>query len=273
MSAIATTIALTLGTAAISTAQPPTRKDQGPGDRPYRNPLQQRGQGSRIAELILQGDTREALLALDSSLQTSARYTGSYFSQRYFTLGIRRRVLQSRIDTASMENHRRSDMHVTIKDMRRQLETLNNEIREIEKITRQRQSYTELNGIMFSLSRLSVLRSTPGYPAEELEREKRNVGIVKSDEEMIERYLNTYGPEPVVLGWSRYDLNRIQANLPVTTALVGWVELVGSDDSSGLSDQHWACILRRNEMPLWIRIPGEEGAKGLTREIFAESMI
>jgi hypothetical protein len=53
-----------------------------------------------------------------------------------------------------------------------------------------------------------------------------------------------------------FDLVRIQAQLPVDAALVGWLELQTSPKSADPKGDHWACVVRCTGVPVWIRIEG-----------------
>lgn len=62
-------------------------------------------------------------------------------------------------------------------------------------------------------------------------------------------------------------LDEIRATLPADTALIGWVDL----DPKGPPDQdrspyHWACVVRRDGEPLWIRSPGTASDRTWTKE-------
>jgi tetratricopeptide (TPR) repeat protein len=52
------------------------------------------------------------------------------------------------------------------------------------------------------------------------------------------------------------DLKSIQANLPADTALVGWLDVPSQPRPVGAKDEHWACVVRREGEPTWIRLPG-----------------
>jgi hypothetical protein len=53
------------------------------------------------------------------------------------------------------------------------------------------------------------------------------------------------------------DLAHVQERLPADTALVGWIDA---------ADDHWACVVRRQGPPVWIRLPGSGERGAWTRE-------
>jgi serine/threonine protein kinase/tetratricopeptide (TPR) repeat protein len=58
-----------------------------------------------------------------------------------------------------------------------------------------------------------------------------------------------------------YDLKRIQQRLPPDTALVGWVDIVGNAKFRDPQGAHWACAVRHQGDPSWVRLTGT-GAGG-----------
>jgi hypothetical protein len=53
-----------------------------------------------------------------------------------------------------------------------------------------------------------------------------------------------------------HDLPRIQKHLPVDAALVAWLDLKGEAKAVNPSGEHWACIVRRQGLPVWVKLPG-----------------
>ena len=53
-----------------------------------------------------------------------------------------------------------------------------------------------------------------------------------------------------------FELHRIQANLPERTAIIAWIDNPTPPGSSSLQSEHYACVLRRNGDPAWVRLRG-----------------
>jgi tetratricopeptide (TPR) repeat protein len=53
-----------------------------------------------------------------------------------------------------------------------------------------------------------------------------------------------------------YDLDRIQSHLPADAALVGWLDLKTQPAAADSKGDHWACVVRRTGMPMWVRMVG-----------------
>lgn len=79
-----------------------------------------------------------------------------------------------------------------------------------------------------------------------------------------------------------YPLARIQARLSADSALLGWVDIEGDPHAVEPHGEHWACVVRHEGEPSWIKLPGSgEGeewtasdsglAKGLRRILRAGS--
>ena len=51
-----------------------------------------------------------------------------------------------------------------------------------------------------------------------------------------------------------YSLQEIRTKIPPNTALLAWVEIPTIHNTPG---EHWACILRRKGVPVWVRLSGE----------------
>jgi CHAT domain-containing protein/tetratricopeptide (TPR) repeat protein len=58
-----------------------------------------------------------------------------------------------------------------------------------------------------------------------------------------------------------YDLDRIQAQLPADAALLAWLDVAGPPPERDEGGEHWACVVRRQGPPAWVRLPGS-GAAG-----------
>src|SRR5262249_14910557 len=53
-----------------------------------------------------------------------------------------------------------------------------------------------------------------------------------------------------------YDLPRIQAQLPADAALLAWVDIQALPKAADPNGEHWACVVRRRGIPLWVKLPG-----------------
>jgi CHAT domain-containing protein len=59
------------------------------------------------------------------------------------------------------------------------------------------------------------------------------------------------------------ELPAVQARLPAEAALVAWLDV---SDNSGAVQEHWACVVRREGLPRWERLPGSGTAGAWTKE-------
>jgi CHAT domain-containing protein/tetratricopeptide (TPR) repeat protein len=53
-----------------------------------------------------------------------------------------------------------------------------------------------------------------------------------------------------------YDLAHIQAALPPEAALLTWLDWRGPHKNADPNGEHWACLVRRQGTPLWVKLPG-----------------
>jgi serine/threonine protein kinase/CHAT domain-containing protein/Tfp pilus assembly protein PilF len=53
-----------------------------------------------------------------------------------------------------------------------------------------------------------------------------------------------------------YDLERIQSQLAADAALVAWVDQSGATGAEDPRGEHWACVVRRQDPPQWVKLPG-----------------
>jgi tetratricopeptide (TPR) repeat protein len=53
-----------------------------------------------------------------------------------------------------------------------------------------------------------------------------------------------------------YDQKRLQPQLPADAAWVAWVDLKGWPTAADPNGEHWACVLRHQGDPVWVRLPG-----------------
>jgi hypothetical protein len=63
-----------------------------------------------------------------------------------------------------------------------------------------------------------------------------------------------------------YALDRIQAQLPAVIALVAWVDVKGQPKAADPNGEHWACVVRRQGQPIWIKLPGSGPQGAWTKE-------
>ena len=52
------------------------------------------------------------------------------------------------------------------------------------------------------------------------------------------------------------NLERIQAQLPADSAVVAWLDPPSTGDMSTAASEHWACVVRHQGEPAWVKIPG-----------------
>ncbi len=53
-----------------------------------------------------------------------------------------------------------------------------------------------------------------------------------------------------------YGLTKIQAHIPEDAALIAWVDFSGKVRGHHLISDHWACVVRREGTPRWVRLSG-----------------
>jgi CHAT domain-containing protein len=58
-----------------------------------------------------------------------------------------------------------------------------------------------------------------------------------------------------------YDRKLIQKYLPADAAWIAWVDLEGQPNLADSNGEHWACVLRHEGDPVWVRLPGS-GPRG-----------
>src|SRR5439155_283818 len=58
-----------------------------------------------------------------------------------------------------------------------------------------------------------------------------------------------------------YDLEQIQQAIPADAALVAWADQKAPVAGADPNGDHWACLVRRQGLPVWVRLPGS-GANG-----------
>jgi CHAT domain-containing protein len=63
-----------------------------------------------------------------------------------------------------------------------------------------------------------------------------------------------------------YDLKRIQEQLPADGALVAWVDIKGRPQAADPNGEHWACVLRQQWKPIWVKLPGSGKGNGWTED-------
>jgi Tfp pilus assembly protein PilF len=53
-----------------------------------------------------------------------------------------------------------------------------------------------------------------------------------------------------------FDLGKVQAQLAADAALLFWIDVKGMDKAADPSGEHWACLVRRQGAPTWLKLPG-----------------
>ncbi len=70
-----------------------------------------------------------------------------------------------------------------------------------------------------------------------------------------------------VAGGEVFSLERIQHALAADTALVGWIDLhMKTNNQADPRENHWACVVRKQGAPEWIRIIGSGAAGAWTKD-------
>jgi hypothetical protein len=90
-------------------------------------------------------------------------------------------------------------------------------------------------------------QATQTYRELRNEREVRQAELAELESELAAKY-------GVAAGES-YELSRIQAQLPPDAAFVAWVD-VQHPRIKGRFEEHWACIVRHEGQPVWVKLPG-----------------
>ncbi len=63
-----------------------------------------------------------------------------------------------------------------------------------------------------------------------------------------------------------YDLAKIQAQLPADAALIAWLDIKGEPHAADPNGEHWACIVRKQGTPAWVKLPGSGPKETWTKE-------
>jgi tetratricopeptide (TPR) repeat protein len=53
-----------------------------------------------------------------------------------------------------------------------------------------------------------------------------------------------------------FDLGKVQAQLTPDAALLFWLDLKGAGDAANPGGEHWACLVRRQGLPQWLKLSG-----------------
>jgi CHAT domain-containing protein/tetratricopeptide (TPR) repeat protein len=108
------------------------------------------------------------------------------------------------------------------------------------------------------LGRLDLLdRQVAAHPAADEWRRQRDAAqteFVRFQADLAARYGVAAGKVD--------DLRDIQARLREDAALLAWVDLTGRTKEADPRGDHWACLVRKRGLPVWVRLPGSgpEGA-------------
>lgn len=92
--------------------------------------------------------------------------------------------------------------------------------------------------------------SVAGRKIEDLRRERE---MITDEFAQFEKELEAkYGVE----AGRHYDLAKIEDLLPPNAALITWVDIDAAPFAADPHGEHWACLVRKDKEPAWIRIPG-----------------
>jgi CHAT domain-containing protein len=80
--------------------------------------------------------------------------------------------------------------------------------------------------------------------------------------ELESELVKNYG----VAAGARYGLNEIQARIPESAALVGWLDLKTWPRAADPRGDHWVCVVRSTGVPMWSRIAGSGSNQAWTQE-------
>jgi CHAT domain-containing protein/tetratricopeptide (TPR) repeat protein len=103
--------------------------------------------------------------------------------------------------------------------------------------------------------RVAALTAGGGADADELRRQRdaAEAEFARFQADLASRY--------GVKAGEVYELACIQCQLPEDAALLAWVDLPDQDKRADPKGDHWACLVRRQGAPVWVRLPGT-GADG-----------
>lgn len=119
-----------------------------------------------------------------------------------------------------------------------------------------------------AVQRLDKLISTAADVAETPERAKQRqeqlqrrtsaqTDLIQFEAELARKYGAAVG--------QRYELERIQSQLPADAALVAWLDVNGRPNYVTPLGEHYACVVRRHGPPAWVQLPGS-GPQGAWTE-------
>ncbi|MBI3466003.1 MAG: CHAT domain-containing protein, partial [Planctomycetes bacterium] len=110
-------------------------------------------------------------------------------------------------------------------------------------------------------AKLSALLSAPGKVGAPLDNirdlERQRDRLILELKEFEQAITAKYG----VAAGAVYNLESIQKQLPADTALLTWVDFQGKEHEADPNGEHWACVVRHQGEPVWIKLPGG-GADG-----------
>ncbi len=119
----------------------------------------------------------------------------------------------------------------------------------------------QLNGLYERISLLSD--PSGGDEASAVARKlRRELGELQAElAEFEHASITKYG----LVAGEVLDLPRIQAELSTDSALLSWVDVKGEPNAVDPGGEHWACVLRHEGEPVWLRLPGT-GKRGAWTE-------
>ncbi len=109
--------------------------------------------------------------------------------------------------------------------------------------------------------RIAVMRAKPATSERdalldtlERERETLKAELIRFNLTMRERHGPTAGEVR--------ELSQIQREIPIDAALVAWLDVNSTALANSAGDEHWACVVRHQGTPAWVKLPGsgEDGA-------------
>lgn len=82
----------------------------------------------------------------------------------------------------------------------------------------------------------------------EIERLEAKNQLVQFEADLVKKYQVSAG--------AVYPFDRIQPSIPIEAALVGWLDLKTKSSPADPRGDHWACVVRREGPPVWIKLTG-----------------
>ncbi len=180
--------------------------------------------------------TRESPLPLLAAIEARRRQGREAWERWEFSLG------RGLIDDLAARNNR----PLTVQERSRQIDLIG-----------------QLNALE---NQIALLNGAPSLSQEQI----KQISGLKNQRLKIQGQLAQFEAEMVakykVAAGQVYDLARIQRQLPVRTALVGWIDRTSLPGSADPKGDHWACVVHPTGDPIWIRIVGTGPDQAWTEE-------